>query len=304
MGRGRGAAVSGAGGREEAGIEEILPEPVPGGPVVSAGYGVDRPAGECGGQQAVPAYKAVLASEPQMDRQRAAARPGDVTPHAPLLVVRGRLAGTPGVEAAGALDLGGDQVAAQVGREQAQPGELIRVLRRVAQRQVAAERDPAEPHGDTLRARGHDDRVAQLLKRGAVGGVPQFGRHEREIEPQAPGADRGGEALALKVGRRRIRGRQHDDADRRDGAGRGGGAQHLHQARPAAAGRARRPENQSASSVPGATVEPRSASTGTRENASTPKAITVAALATPSEARVRGTEPSYGRALLRSKNSA
>jgi len=56
-------------------------------------------------------------------------------------------------------------------------------------------------------------------------------------------------------------------------------------------GRASSAENNSASSVPGATVEPRSASTVTLEQASTLKVSTVAMLAINSEASVSGTEP-------------
>src|SRR4029077_11523109 len=62
--------------------------------------------------------------------------------------------------------------------------------------------------------------------------------------------------------------------------------------------------NRSARNVPRATVEPRSASTGTLEDASTPKAITVAIFAVRSDARTSGTDVSSGRAEVRSKKRA
>src|SRR5262249_33283639 len=202
--------------------------------------------------------------------------------------------GVPSVESR-ALDLGGDQVAAEVGCEQAQPGELPAQPLGAGERHVAAERDAAEPHGTARRARGCQELVLDLLEHRAVGPVAELERREHQVDLERPRAQRRDEPLVYEVLRRRVGGRQQHDAGRGALARAGRLEERAHQ--PSAAAGARAPgaasmaEKSSANSAPGATVRPRSASTGTREVASTPKASTVARLATASEASVSGCEP-------------
>lgn len=67
---------------------------------------------------------------------------------------------------------------------------------------------------------------------------------------------------------------------------------------------ARAAENRRARKVPGATVEPRAAKTGTFESDSTPKPITVLRLATTSDSIVRAVASASVLAGSRSKKSA
>src|SRR6201997_5232163 len=70
----------------------------------------------------------------------------DEAPDAALLVFLGQLARLPGGDAPGALDFLGDDVTAEVGREEAEPGERARLTVRAGERDIRPERDANEPH--------------------------------------------------------------------------------------------------------------------------------------------------------------
>src|SRR5262249_52800722 len=140
---------------------------------------------------------------------------------------------------------------------------------------------------------------------------PQLRKDEVDIEPAL--AHRAREAVRHEIVGAAVGRRQQHEPQRRtlarargteDERSHGGCATRCAAVAVTPSGAARSAANSSASSVPGATVMPRSASTGTLEEASTPKAMTVARFATASEASVRGTEPCCGSLLALSKKSA
>src|SRR5579862_1755207 len=76
----------------EVGVEKILPERKPGGPVVPARQHRDALRGEGGGQQAMTGREAVVPPESEVKRRGSVGVCLDKAPHAPLLVLRGELA--------------------------------------------------------------------------------------------------------------------------------------------------------------------------------------------------------------------
>src|SRR5262249_14998820 len=154
----------------------------------------------------------------------------------------------------------------------------------------------AQPHGATERARRQDERLAQPAEEAPIDHLLESKPREYQIDIERALANGTDEAVAHEVRGRAIRGRQHHDAGRSGAAGvrsleeRRDHAGAVRTRASSSLGGASTAANSSARNVPGATVEPRSASTGTLEEASTPNAMTVAKLATTSDASVRGTE--------------
>src|SRR5215472_13201527 len=290
-------------------IEKSIPEPAPGGPVVTPRHHIDTFRGQRRGHQTVAATEPILAPKPEVYGQGAGAQGTDEAPDAPLIVVLGKLFREPAFEAVGTLDLGDDQVTAEIGRKEAQTGELARVPFGVAERQVPPERDAAHPHGAPEGVCRQEDLFPQPPEDAPVAHLLQLKPREYHIDLERAIADGTHEPMPYEVRGLGIGGGQQQYADR-GSAARVHGLDEGRDHRKAAcgvvrgAGGASIAANSSARSVPGATVDPRSASTGTLEKASTPNAMTVARLATRSDASVSGSDPSAGRMPARSKNRA
>src|SRR5262249_17755454 len=127
-------------------IEKSVPEPPPGGPVMSARHHIDPVRRQGGGHQGVAVTESVLAAKSEVHGQGPRAEGANEAPDTPLVVVLGKLSRVPVLEAVRTLDFGGDQVTAEIGRKEAQTGELTRIPFGVAQCEVAPERDAAHPH--------------------------------------------------------------------------------------------------------------------------------------------------------------
>src|SRR6516162_1738350 len=127
--------------------EKSVPEPAPGEPVVTARHHIDVVPAQRGGHQSVAASESILATKPEVHGQGPGAQGTNEAPDAPLIVILGKLSGLPALETLGTLDLGSDEVTAEIGCKEAQPRELTLVPFGVPQCEIAPERDPAQPHG-------------------------------------------------------------------------------------------------------------------------------------------------------------
>src|SRR5581483_6219258 len=131
---------------------EVLPQASPDRPLVAARDDIDVLRSDHGSHQALTVGEAILAAEAQVQRQRARLVSLDEAPDAPLVVVRGELAGLPGGDSVRTRDFPGDDVIAEIGREQAEPVELVRIALRIGNRDESSERDAADP--DRMAAQG------------------------------------------------------------------------------------------------------------------------------------------------------
>src|ERR1700693_4769510 len=102
-------------------------------------------------EQSLGVAKAIVPGQTHKHMRRWWAQVAQVAPDVPLIIVSGQLARMAGSERSAARDLGRDDAAAEVGREQAQAIDQRRILGREAQRHEGAERDAAEP--EVARAR-------------------------------------------------------------------------------------------------------------------------------------------------------
>src|SRR5581483_2639494 len=132
---------------DELSIQKVLPESTPDGPLVTPRHHEHICRLQRGCHHPVPIRKAIFApvSQPYghpMLRSRL-----DETPHPPLIIVRCELAGLPGIDSVGALDLSDDDVVPEVGREQAQAINLGCVTLGECQTDKTAEGYSTQPDG-------------------------------------------------------------------------------------------------------------------------------------------------------------
>ena len=96
-------------------------------------------------EQLLAAPEAVFAPEAQVHRQGSGPKRADELPDATVFilgVVPGR---SPSFDALGALDLTGDEVTAEIRRQEAQAREFLLVPPRTAERDICTEGDATEP---------------------------------------------------------------------------------------------------------------------------------------------------------------
>src|SRR5580658_1797307 len=132
--------------------------------------------------------EAIVTAKSQMNGQCARAQGLDEAPDPPLVIAVRRLARLPVADAPCALDLPGDEMAAKIGREQAQAGQLRRVPLRTAQRKVTPERDAAKPDGAPARAGRKNEFLPQLPDRRAIAHLLQIESSQDQVDIEAPAA--------------------------------------------------------------------------------------------------------------------
>src|SRR5258707_13012191 len=91
-----------------------------------------------------------------------------VAPYSASFVGFRKFARLPSLKSRRMSDFGGPHPVAEVGSQQAQPIELVRMRGGGVQRKQAAEGDSAQPHRYARRARRQHDVVPQPLQRAAM----------------------------------------------------------------------------------------------------------------------------------------